>query len=302
VEYRQLRTFLAVVRERTVTDAANALALAPSSVSQQIRVLETSLGVPLFTRASAGMILTEAGRRLLSHAPRLLEDLERVEREVSGARQVLRFGALETLLATQIPALLTRMASDHPELRVTPSRMESRTELLDRLILGELDAGLVLDAPGELGALGFEPPPDAGVLSYLDLEPCPVVLAAAPDHPLAGRVAVPLDEARHFDLILGSKLCSFHLAADRYFGPGGARTEVPSIFVAQSWAVQRLGMVLLPEFVISDALRSGSLITIDLDAEPPRVLLRLVWRKDRETEPDLRTLLYAASRTTSAMI
>src|SRR5689334_11624500 len=77
MEIRQLRTFLAVVRERTVTDAANVLDLAPSSVSQQIRVLESSLGVSLFVRAPGGLSLTDAGRRLLDHVPRLLDEVDR---------------------------------------------------------------------------------------------------------------------------------------------------------------------------------------------------------------------------------
>lgn len=55
MELRQLRTFEAVVARRTVTAAAVALGLAPSSVSEQIRTLEKSLGVALFDRAPRGM-------------------------------------------------------------------------------------------------------------------------------------------------------------------------------------------------------------------------------------------------------
>ncbi|WP_344822309.1 LysR family transcriptional regulator [Actinocorallia longicatena] len=302
VEIRQLRTFLAVVRERTVTDAANALDLAPSSVSQQIRVLEASLGVSLFARSPGGMTLTDAGRRLLGHAPRLLDDLDRIRRDVSGVRERLRFGALETLLATQVPALLARMSSEHPELRIEPAKGASRADLLDDLVAGDLDAVLVLDAPGELGALGFDPPPDADVLAYVDLEPCPVVLAARPGHPLVGRTDLTVRDVRDHPLILGPKLCSFHLAADRIFGPGGARIEVPSIFVATSWAVQGVGLVFLPEFAIAEQLRAGSLVRLDLVVEPAEVWLRLVWRRDREQEPDLRTLLYGATRISSAVL
>ena len=54
MELRQLRTFEAVVRHRTVTDAAVALAMAPSSVSEQIRTLEKSLGIALFERTPRG--------------------------------------------------------------------------------------------------------------------------------------------------------------------------------------------------------------------------------------------------------
>jgi DNA-binding transcriptional LysR family regulator len=57
MELRQLRIFEAVVRHRTVTDAAIGLGMAPSSVSEQIRALEKSLGVALFHRTARGMRL-----------------------------------------------------------------------------------------------------------------------------------------------------------------------------------------------------------------------------------------------------
>ena len=73
MELRHLRTFEGVVRHRTVTDAAIALGMAPSSVSEQIRALERSLGVVLFERTARGMRLTGPGERLLGWARRLLD-------------------------------------------------------------------------------------------------------------------------------------------------------------------------------------------------------------------------------------
>ncbi|MFD0788107.1 LysR family transcriptional regulator, partial [Micromonospora azadirachtae] len=84
MELRQLATFEAVVRHRTVTDAAAALGLAPSSVSQQIRTLEAALGVPLFVRAPKGMELTPAGQRLRGWARSLLEQAEQATLDVRG--------------------------------------------------------------------------------------------------------------------------------------------------------------------------------------------------------------------------
>ncbi|GAB3965891.1 hypothetical protein GCM10029978_029750 [Actinoallomurus acanthiterrae] len=84
MELRQLRTFLAVAVEGTVTDAAIAVELAPSSVSEQVRALERSLGVALFDRTPEGMRLTEAGRRMTVWARRLLDQADQARREVTG--------------------------------------------------------------------------------------------------------------------------------------------------------------------------------------------------------------------------
>jgi DNA-binding transcriptional LysR family regulator len=302
MEYRHLRTFLTVVRERTVTDAAIALSLAPSSVSQQIRVLEASLGVPLFVRKPSGMELTDAGSRMLDWAPRLLEEAERARRDVAGTRQTLRFGALETLIATQVPAVLNRMEAHRPDLRIDVVRTPSRDDLLNRLVTGDLDAGLIMDASGPLGSLGFRPPKAAESLLYTDVETVPVVLAARADHPLVQRDSVSVDDVRDHRLILGPMECSFHMAADHFFGVGGDRIEVPSVFVARSWAAQGRGITLLPEFVVGPDLISGVLVRLNLIEEPPEIWLRLVWRPDRESEPDLRDLLYAVSTSFIALL
>ena len=93
MELRQLRTFEAVIEHGTVTDAANALGLAPSSVSEQIRTLERSLGVELFDRGPKGMRLTAAGERMRGWAGRLLGQAEQARREVAGEPPVVRLGA-----------------------------------------------------------------------------------------------------------------------------------------------------------------------------------------------------------------
>ncbi|MEV0581871.1 LysR family transcriptional regulator [Nonomuraea sp. NPDC050310] len=283
---RQLRTFLAVVEHRTVTDAATALDLAPSSVSQQIRVLEADLGVALFVRRHGGMDLTEAGERLSSRAPRLLDEVERARREVAGLPRTLRFGAMETMIATRLPSLLRRLGETRPDLDVRVDRADNHTDLMERVRGGELDAGLTLDS--RVAAL----PPE---LAYVDLEPVVPTLAVRGDHPLAGRGPVTRAELRGHRMILGPKACSFHVLTERYLAPHDDLARVSSVFVARSWAAQGIGAVLLPDFTLAAELDAGTLVRVPLAEELQECWMRLVWRADRETEPDLRDLLYSAS-------
>ena len=60
----QLDTFLAVVEAGSFNKAAERLYISPPAVIKQINLLESSLGVRLFTRTHRGLILTEAGRSL----------------------------------------------------------------------------------------------------------------------------------------------------------------------------------------------------------------------------------------------
>lgn len=292
MELRQLRTFVAVAGAGTVTDAANVLNLAPSSVSEQIRALERSLEARLFDRAANGMRLTDAGGRLLPWATRLLEQAERARREVSRRSEPIRLGALETLAGTHVPAVLGRLARQHPdvELRVVPSA--SRQDLLGRVETGDLDACLLLDTGAELGDLGF-PVPDHG-LEFIDVEPVRLVLVAAPGHPLNDGAPVDGDRLGRHRLLATSPGCSFWMAADRAFGPGTDRTALGSIAVVKAWAAQGLGPALLPEFAVVGELGDATLAALPVITPLAELSVRLVWKAGRDAEPELKNVLYAA--------
>ncbi|MEU8799838.1 LysR family transcriptional regulator [Spirillospora sp. NPDC048819] len=291
MELRQLRTFEAVIAHRTVTDAAAALGLAPSSVSEQIRVLERSLGVALFERGARGMRLTPAGERMRGWAARLLRQAEQARREVTGERPALRLGALESIAAAHVPAVLARLARRRPDLRVDVRSDGARDRLLDAVAAGDLDAALLLDAGDGVGGLGFAPPP--APLDHLDLEPVPLVLVAAPGHRLAGAPAVTAADLRDEKLLVNVPACSFWLAGERLFGSAVERVRAGSVTVMAAWAERGLGIALVPEFAVADRLGSGALARLALDA--PGLSLRLVWRADREALPGMREILYAAS-------
>ncbi|MFB4297397.1 LysR family transcriptional regulator [Actinomadura sp. NTSP31] len=291
MELRQLRTFEAVIEHGTVTDAANALGLAPSSVSEQVRTLERSLGVALFDRGPKGMRLTGAGERMRGWAGRLLAQAEQARREVAGEPPVVRLGALETIAATHVPAVLERVAERRPGLRVEVRSDAARDQLLGAVAGGDLDAALLLDTGPGLGDLGFAAPPEP--LGFVDLEPVPLALVAAPGHPLAAAARVAAADLAGERLLVNVPACSFWLAGERILGSGVERVRAGSVTVMASWAERGLGIALVPEFAVRDRLDAGSLVRLALDA--PDLSLRLVWRADREAMPALREVLYAAS-------
>ncbi|WP_432069195.1 LysR family transcriptional regulator [Streptomyces sp. AA1529] len=290
MELRQLRTFEAVVKHGTVTEAAHALDLAPSSVSAHIRALEETMGVALFARTAHGMRTTAAGDRLVDWAARLLRQSEQAVGEVRGAVRPLRLGALETIAATCVPAVLRRFASRRPRLGVEVRVATGRGVLLDEVAAGSLTAALLLDRGESLGGLGFPLP--AAPLSSLDVGAVPLDLVAAPGHPLAGR---PLEAAGLAGerLLVNVAQCSFRMVADHLLGPEVERVEAGGVPVMRAWAEQGLGIALLPRFAVEDGLEQGRLVRLGLPA--PDLALRLVWSTAEEALPEVRELLYAAS-------
>jgi LysR family transcriptional activator of nhaA len=101
LNYHHLHCFWAVAKEGHLTRAAERLHVSPSALSTQIRLLEDSLGQPLFERQARKLKLTEAGRVALGYAEPIFAsgaELVSVLREGRSAqRQVLRIGAVATL-------------------------------------------------------------------------------------------------------------------------------------------------------------------------------------------------------------
>lgn len=84
----QLRIFVEAAKHQSFTFAANALGLTQSAISISIRKLEERHGVVLFERAGSGLVITMAGKTLLSEATRILRDVDLTVRRVESYRDV----------------------------------------------------------------------------------------------------------------------------------------------------------------------------------------------------------------------
>lgn len=162
MEIQQLRCFVAVAETLNFRVAAERLHLVQPAVSQQVRRLESSLGLRLFDRSTRQVAITDDGARLLPEVRAVLaafDGLRRTAGRLTEDRPVLRLG---TPRATdeRVLRLLERLADRTPEIRVLPQR-DGGPELLAAVRSGDLDAAIVrtvTQAPGlELIELWAEP-------------------------------------------------------------------------------------------------------------------------------------------------
>jgi DNA-binding transcriptional LysR family regulator len=180
MEMRQLRYFVEAARLGHFTRAAERLRVAQPSLSQQIRGLETELGVRLFDRSGRRVILTEAGQALLVRAERILAEAGRAKAEAGEFSGLLRgrvmVGALQSLVEVRLPGLLTAFSRLHPGVEVA-LREETTAQMLWLLKEGELDLAL-----GHTTGIRT---PSRVVAEQLFHEG--LVLVVSPEHALAGR-------------------------------------------------------------------------------------------------------------------
>ena len=139
---RRLLTFRVVAHERSFSRAAEKLLLSQPSVSHQVALLETEIGLRLLDRGPGGLRLTRPGEVLLEHADHVAWRLEMADTQISALaqerRDQVRLGAFPTALTGFVPAAIGRLQSTNSDLQVllnevTPSRLEPR------FLAGEFD-------------------------------------------------------------------------------------------------------------------------------------------------------------------
>ncbi len=147
MELYQLKTFVAIAREGSLTRAAERVFTSAPAVSAQLKALEDELGVKLFERTPRGMTLTEAGRRLLDEAERTLDSAQRMRsaaEQIRGAAQgVVRFGTVVDPVALRLGDVLVKLAERHPQVTLQ-LRQGLSYETLSAVQRGELDCAYVL--------------------------------------------------------------------------------------------------------------------------------------------------------------
>lgn len=117
-----LRLFLMVVRAGSAQEAARRLEVDHSTVTRRLHKLEKELGAQLFERTPAGLVLTQAGHRLLEHAEQMENAMVRVSEDIGGERHALtgqvRLGATEGFGSFFLAQHLGEFTARHPGIEV----------------------------------------------------------------------------------------------------------------------------------------------------------------------------------------
>jgi DNA-binding transcriptional LysR family regulator len=169
----QLRCFLATYEHGSLTAAADQLGYAQPSVSEQVRALERTIGLPLFRRVGRGVVPTNVAETLRPHAERTLaaaDEALRVARDVATLETgTIRFGMFGAARLYTGAALVAEVLERHPGVRVELIGQNSITVLED-LRRGRIEAALL--ALPEIASEGMVVTPVArDELVYVSADP-----------------------------------------------------------------------------------------------------------------------------------
>ncbi len=206
ITLRQLTVFQAVSRHLSYTRAAEELHLTQPAVSAQIKQLEESIGLPLFEQLGKRVFLTQAGEEFLRYAQAILCQLTEAKQHMEdlkggGGRLTISVATTANYFAPRLLALFNQRWT-HTQVRLD---VTNRQGLLNHLENNDVDIVIMGKPPAEL---------DLVAEAFMKN---PLVMIAAPKHPLAQREQIPLAELEHQTFLVRERGSGTRIAMERCF-------------------------------------------------------------------------------------
>src|SRR4051794_28671792 len=259
LEVRHLRLVAGIADAGSMTAAAERLCLTQSALSHQLRDIESRVGTPFFVRLGRRMILTEAGRRVLETARRVIGDLEQAEadlRRLAGHTD----GSIRVCTECNtgyhwLGPLLTTFRRKHP--RVTVHVAAEATASPARALLdGQVDLAILIDPSAD---------------KRLRLRPLfgdEMVAIVAKRDPLAARRWISPADLAAQHLLLYSSRPDDSFALSRVLRPAGLRPARVSFIMLTEAMIELAragtGVGILPRWSAQRAIAGGGVAALSL--------------------------------------
>ncbi|SEP01597.1 DNA-binding transcriptional regulator, LysR family [Luteibacter sp. UNC138MFCol5.1] len=283
---KQLRAFVYTTRLGTLSRAAEALFLSQPSISLQIKALERELGAVLLERTRRRVTLTDAGEALYEMARPLVEGFEGLDREFHTKTRGAQAGKLTVAAGSStiqylLPELVKAYRERYPTVHLQLANVTGKDGLaLLRADEADIAIGSMLDVPNDIAW--------APVYHY---DP---MLIMPPDHPLAARDDIRLEDLSPYGLILPpQRLTTFRLV-DMVFQqrrvPYTVAIEVGGWDVIKQYVAMGLGISIVTGICITDADRER-LAVRNLRRYFPQRSYGVVMRKGKFLSPEARAFI-----------
>ncbi len=253
MELWQLRTFRAVAENLNFTKASEQLFLTQSAVSHQIKALEEEFGVPLFIRGKSGVSLTDAGKKALEYAIKILDEAEKMREFVAGREKALA-GRVRVAAATQ--ALVYLFAPLFEEFMDSFDAVElvfrttvSTEQTVEDILNGVADVGFASMAVYS---------PNLAIVELFEDE---LVLVCGKKHKLTRKEEVSIKDLADERWIFFERGSSIRRATDDFFKQKKIEPETAlesnDTYFIKIMIEHGLGISLLPAWAIGNEVKNG---------------------------------------------
>lgn len=262
VTLRQLKVFEAVARHLSFSRAAEELHLTQPAVSMQVKQLEEQAGLPLTEVVGKKVFLTQAGEEVARHARRIAQQLREAGEALDAIRGVrggrLSIGVISTAKYFT-PRLLAEFRRRQPGIDLHLG-VYNRETVVRKLAENEID----------LAIMG-QPPEDFPTVSEAFANH-PLIIIAAPDHPLARKRQIAPAQLNQETFLVREPGSGTRAAMERYFADAGItplqRMELISNEAIKQAVMAGLGIAFISAHTVSLECEVGRLVVLPVSGTP----------------------------------
>ena len=293
--FENMNTFAYIVEAGSISAAADRMDVAKSVISRRLKELEAHLGVQLFHRTTRQMKLTDSGRAFYEQSVRILADTLEAEHAISQFH-----GALKGNLKVAVPLsfglmhlgpAITAFLHTHPDIKFDLDFNDRQVDLL---------------AEGFDLAIRIASLPDSSLIAR-HLAPVQAVMCASPAY--LEHMGTPQTPEE----LIGHRCLAYSLISNsdnwNVYGPAGQliKTRVTPYLKASNGeflrdaAVDGLGIVLLPAFIVYREIEHGALLPILTEYHYPQLAAYAIYPQTRHLSQRVRAFVDFLSKRFEAM-
>lgn len=276
------RIYQQVAHEQSFTRAAERLNLVPSAVSRQISELEKWLGVRLINRTTRALHLTQEGHRYLEKVEQIIaqvDDLSDMRDDSQQVRGRIRMTAPMMMGQYVLPRLLADFRRRHPQVEVSLNLINRKVDLIEEEVDLALRAGYLGDSNmvgRSVGQLAFKTVASPEYLARCGTPQTPAELS---EHECLVNPA--LSSARRWRYQVDGKTTPIKV---------NGSLEANESLCLLDFAIQGMGVVLLPDLYVKRGLEQGTLVEVLADFAMPPLPIHLLYPTQRLVRPAVRAL------------
>jgi DNA-binding transcriptional LysR family regulator len=283
-----LLAFSETAKRGSFAAASRELGTTPSTLAKSVKRLEGSLGLRLFHRTTRQVSLTPDGERLFARCQRVLAELEALQTDASGVSAqpsgLLRIDMPIVLGRRIVLPMLAELVRRHPALELDVRLSDAYVDLVKDGIDVAVRVGTLSDSTLVARRFASHDLVLAAAPAYLAQRGTPGKVEDLAAHdailfrmPTSGR-------ERPWELSVGGRTVTLHPAARFRFNDGEAMVQA---------ARMELGLVQVPDYMVSDAIAEGALVELLPQLRPPTVPIHAVIPANRMVPARVRAFLDA---------
>ncbi|MCE1185875.1 MAG: LysR substrate-binding domain-containing protein [Rhodocyclales bacterium] len=293
--FRQLRLFLALADQGSITAAARACHVTQPAVSIQLKELSETVGLPLYEQIGKRLYLTDAGERLAETARAMVQEWEAFQQQMDALKGLTRGRLRVAVVSTAkyfVPRILGSFCSAHPDIDIALEIL-NRDGVVQRLRENRDDLYIM-----------SMPPADLELEQHAFLAN-PLVVIAPKGHPLAGQPGIKLAQLAGERFILRERGSGTRLGCDAHFARVGfkpqVRLELGSNEAIKQAVAGGMGLSIMSRHAMAAHPADESLEILDVESFPVISNWWTLYPKGKRLSPVARVFLEHLERATGGL-